>query len=82
MSLRAGYRHISLILSPAEPSSEHKYLKLILKVDISKEPAGFIDEPDKVFLSYISLVKSGQDFIHFSLKLDLLQVYAFWCQRG
>ena len=41
------------ILSLAEISTEHKYLRLILKFRSPKESAGFRSEPVEVFLSYI-----------------------------
>ena len=56
MSLRAGYRQISLsekILLPAEIYAEHKYLTLMLKGHSLKELAGFINDATEVFLNYI-----------------------------
>ena len=41
------------ISSPAEISTEHKYLRLILKLHSPKEVAGFMHEPAEVFVSYI-----------------------------
>ena len=70
MSLRAGYQQISLSERDlARISTEHidvKHLRLILKVHSPKEPAGFIDEPAEVFLSYIPGYLSGHEF--FSLQ--------------
>ena len=42
------------ILSLAEISTKHKYLRLILNVHSPKKPAGFNNEPAEFFLSYIS----------------------------
>ena len=56
MLLIASYWQISpseKILSPAEISTEHKYLRLKFKVQSPKEPVGFSNEPCKVFLSNI-----------------------------
>ena len=54
--LRASYQQIYClkeILSLAETSTEHKYLKLVFKVHSPKELAGFNNEPAEGFLSYI-----------------------------
>lgn len=56
MLLRASYWQIYCLkenLSPAEISTEHKYLGLKFKVQGPKEPVGFRNEPSKVFLSNI-----------------------------
>lgn len=45
------FHHLKEILLLAEMSRELKYLSQILIVYSPKDPAGFIDEPAKVFLS-------------------------------
>ena len=47
------FHHLKGTLSPAEIYTEHKYLRLRLKFHSPKEPAGFINDPAEVFLSYI-----------------------------
>ena len=44
------------ILSLANIYTEHKYLRLSLKVHSPREPAGFIIEPAGVFLTYIPVL--------------------------
>ena len=47
------FHHLKEILSLANILTEHKYMKLILKVHSPNEPAEFINELAEVFLSYI-----------------------------
>ena len=66
---RTVSRDVKSWLLMAEISTEHKYLRLSSKVHSPREPAGFINEPAEVFLSYIPRLRT--------VYLRLIKSFAF-----